>query len=254
MGKVFEPNFIWLDRVDSTNSYCMKLAENGDPEGLVVAAYFQEQGRGQRGNTWESERGKNLTFSLLLRPTFMRVEEQFSISKMIALSICDWLKSKKIKPLIKWPNDIYVGDKKIAGILIENSFSSPILDISIIGIGLNLNQTFFSPEIPNPTSLLLLTGMSHRPENVLSELIMSIQTRYLQLKNGLKEKVSDDYLKSLYRFQILSNYSSIDGPFKAKIIGVKPLGELILETENGQQKSFGFKEITFENETKITTN
>ena len=246
MELVFEPNFIWLEKVDSTNSYCMRLAEKGEPEGHVVAAYFQEQGRGQRGNTWESESGKNLTFSLLLRPTFMQVEEQFAISKVIALSIYDWLKISGVEACIKWPNDIYVGDRKIAGILIENSFSSPILEVSVIGVGLNLNQTSFSPEIPNPTSMALLTGGQYRPEIVLRELMISIQMRYLQLKFGLGQKVSDDYLSALYRFQVVSNFSSSGEKFKATIIGVKPTGELILETETGEQRFYGFKEVSFE--------
>ncbi|NVO11343.1 MAG: biotin--[acetyl-CoA-carboxylase] ligase [Bacteroidales bacterium] len=246
MDRIFEPQYIWLESVDSTNSYCMKLAQEGEQEGLAVAAFFQEKGRGQRGNTWESERGENLTFSLLLRPSFLRVEEQFMISKAIALSICDWLKNNNVDARVKWPNDIYVGDKKIAGVLIENSFSSTFLDISIIGIGMNLNQIVFSSNVPNPISMTLLTGFQYRPEVVLSELVVSIQMRYLQLKCGLKEKISDDYLKSLYRFQNLCNYSSADGNFKAKIIGIKPTGELILEMEDGQKKSFGFKEIIFE--------
>lgn len=246
MDRVFEPQYIWLESVDSTNSYCMKLAQEGEQEGLVVAAFFQEKGRGQRGNTWESKRGENLTFSLLLRPNFLRVEEQFIISKAIALSICDWLKNNNVDACIKWPNDIYIGEKKIAGVLIENSFSSPFLGISIIGIGLNLNQTIFSSSIPNPISLTLLTGLQYRPEVVLSELIVSIQMRYHQLKYGLKEKIAEDYLKSLYRFQKFYNYGSSDGSFKARITGIKPTGEIILEMEDGQRKSFGFKEVTFE--------
>jgi BirA family biotin operon repressor/biotin-[acetyl-CoA-carboxylase] ligase len=246
MQRVFEPQYIWLESVDSTNSYCMKLAQEGEQEGLAVAAFFQEKGRGQRGNTWESERGENLTFSLLLRPNFLRIEEQFMISKAIALSICDWLKNNNVDACVKWPNDIYVGEKKIAGVLIENSFSSPFLDISIIGIGLNLNQIVFSSSIPNPVSMALLTGLQYRLEVVLSELVVSIQMRYLQLQYGLKEKISEDYLKSLYRFQNFYNYSSADGFFKARIIGIKPTGEIILEMEDGQNKSFGFKEITFE--------
>jgi BirA family biotin operon repressor/biotin-[acetyl-CoA-carboxylase] ligase len=224
----------------------MRLAEKGEPEGQVVAAYFQEQGRGQRGNTWESDVSKNLTFSLLLRPVFMKVEEQFAISKVIALSICDWLKMNDVDARIKWPNDIYVGDKKIAGILIENSFSSSQLDVSVVGIGLNLNQTIFSSDIPNPTSMKLLTGNEYRPEIVVSELMVSLQMRYLQLKFGLGDKIKEDYLNALYRFKILSNYSTVDEKFVAKIIGVKPTGELILETELGEQISFGFKEIAFE--------
>lgn len=246
MDRVFEPQYIWLESVDSTNSYCMKLAQEGEQEGLAVAAFFQEKGRGQRGNTWESKRGENLTFSLLLRPNFLRVEEQFMISKAIALSICDWLKNNKVDACVKWPNDIYIGEKKIAGVLIENSFSTPFLDVSIIGIGINLNQVVFSSNIPNPISMTLLTGLQYRPEVVLSELVVSIQMRYLQLKSGLKEKISEDYLKSLYRFQKFYNYSGVDGSFKARIIGIKSTGEIILEMEDGQRKSFGFKEITFE--------
>jgi BirA family biotin operon repressor/biotin-[acetyl-CoA-carboxylase] ligase len=246
MSLVFEPHFIWLDKVDSTNSYCMQLAEKGELEGQVVAAYFQEQGRGQRGNTWESDVSKNLTFSLLLRPVFMKVEEQFAISKVIALSICDWLKMNEVDARIKWPNDIYVGDKKIAGILIENSFSGSQLDVSVVGIGLNLNQTIFSSDIPNPTSMKLLTGNEFRPEIVLSELMVSIQMRYLQIKFGLSDKIKEDYLNALYHFQILANYSSVNEKFAAKIIDVKPTGELILQTEQGEQRYFGFKEVSFE--------
>ena len=245
MELVFEPNFIWLERVDSTNSYCLGLAEKGEPEGRVVAAFLQEQGRGQRGNAWESEGSKNLTFSLLLRPVFLKVEEQFVVSKAIALSICDWLKMNNVEATIKWPNDIYVGDKKIAGILIENSFSGPSLDISVIGVGLNLNQTIFSSDIPNPTSMLNLTGVEHRPEIVLRELMVSIQMRYLQLKFGLRDKVSDDYLKSMFRYNVMSSFSDLNGIFSAKIIGVKPMGELILETMQGDQRSYGFKEVSF---------
>lgn len=246
MDSVFEPQFEWLDKVDSTNSYCMGMANNGKPEGYAVAAFYQEQGRGQRGNSWESEDGKNLTFSLLLRPTFLRVEEQFLLSKVVALSICDWIKPHGETATIKWPNDIYVGDKKVAGILIENSFSSQVLDLSVVGIGLNLNQTNFSTDIPNPTSMMLLTNKQFRPEIVLSELVASIQARYYQLKHGQKELLPEDYLKSLYKFQHYFNYSSSEGKFKAKIIGVQPTGKLILETDEGQQLSFGFKEVSFE--------
>jgi BirA family transcriptional regulator, biotin operon repressor / biotin---[acetyl-CoA-carboxylase] ligase len=246
MNSVFEPQFEWLDRVDSTNSYCMRMANNGKPEGYAVASFYQEQGRGQRGNSWESEEGKNLTFSLLLRPTFIKVEEQFLLSKVIALSICNWIQLQGKIAAIKWPNDIYVGDKKVAGILIENSFSSPVLEVSVVGIGLNLNQTNFTSDIPNPTSMMLLTDIQFRPEIVLSELVASIQTRYHQLKHGRKEMLSDDYLKSLYKFQHYFNYSSSEGKFKAKIIGVQPTGKLILETDKGQQLSFGFKEVSFE--------
>jgi len=224
----------------------MNLATEGEPEGYAVAAYLQEQGRGQRGNSWESQNGQNLTFSLLLRPTFLRVEEQFTLSKVIALSVCDWIDSHRVTAKIKWPNDIYAGDRKVAGILIENSFSSPLLEVSVVGIGLNLNQTEFSNGIPNPTSMCQLTGNRFRPEIVLSEIVGSIQTRYARLSHGLWRGINEEYIKSLYRFNEYHFYTSEEGRFKARIVDVKPTGELILETEEGVQKTFAFKEITFE--------
>lgn len=245
MEKVFEPSFIWLDSVDSTNTYCMNLASKGEPEGVAVAANVQEQGRGQRGNSWESLAGENLTFSLLLRPIFLKVEEQFSLSKVIALSICDWISTKGVSANIKWPNDIYIDNKKVCGILIENGFSGPTLEVSVVGIGLNLNQTEFSKDIPNPTSMALLTGNQFRPEVVLSELIGTIQSRYLQLGSGFKVNVDADYLDKFYRFNEYHYYTSDKGNFKAKIVGIKPTGELILETEMAEQKVFAFKEVTF---------
>lgn len=247
MERVFEPRYLWLDRVDSTNNYCMRLAQQGEHEGIAVAAYIQEQGRGQRGNSWVSEEGKNLTFSLLLHPTFLKVEEQFALSKVIALSICDWIRNAGIEPKIKWPNDIYAGDKKVCGILIENSFSSPVLEISVVGVGLNLNQTTFSADIPNPISMHLLTGKFFKPEIVLSELMGFIQRRYLQLGNSqLRLTIDEDYINNLYRFNEFHFFVSDEGRFKAKIIKIKPIGELVLETEDGTQKSYAFKEVAFE--------
>ncbi len=246
MEKVFQPHFIWLDKVDSTNTFCMNLAAKGEPEGIAVAANVQEQGRGQRGNSWESKDGENLTFSVLLRPTFLKVEEQFSLSKVISLSICDWISTKGLNAKIKWPNDIYVGDKKVAGILIENSFSSSTLEVSVVGIGLNLNQKEFSRDIPNPTSMALLTGNQFRPEVVLSELMGAIRTRYLQLGSGFKMGIDNDYLNKLYRYNEYHSFTTNEVGFKAKIVGVKPTGELILETDKGEQRTFAFKEISFE--------
>jgi len=120
----------WYKRVSSTNDVCQQYATKGADEGIVVAAEFQEQGRGQRGNAWESQEGQNLTFSVLLRPNFLPVAEQFYLSKAISLAVSDWLvayvTNKPVK--IKWPNDIYIGDSKVCGILIENSFSSKYLE------------------------------------------------------------------------------------------------------------------------------
>lgn len=244
MGNAFEPHYIWLDKVDSTNSYCMKKAEGGEPEGLAIAAFVQEKGRGQRGNSWESQEGANLTFSLLLRPIFLKVEEQFFLSKAIALSVCDWINVSGLHAKVKWPNDIYVGDKKVCGILIENSFSGVTLDVSVVGIGLNLNQKKFPNDLPNPTSITLLTGKEYRPELVLVELVTIIQKRYLQIKED-KLQLDTDYLKNFYRLGEKHFFNANNEKIKAKIIGVKHTGELLLEDELGKQHAFMFKEVAF---------
>lgn len=245
MVQTFEPRFNWLEKVDSTNTYCMDMASKGELEGLAVAAIFQENGRGQRGNSWESQDGMNLTFSLLLRPTFLRVEEQFALSKIIALSICEWINRNGCVAKIKWPNDIYVGDNKVCGILIENSFSGPTLDISVIGIGLNLNQTIFPSDLPNPTSMKLICSKDFQPEKVMVEVVNIIQNYYIKLKLSNMNELNELYINSLYRFGNFFDFTSNEGKFRAKIVGIKNSGELILETEIGQQLFFAFKEVSF---------
>lgn len=245
MDCAFEPRYIWLDRVDSTNSYCMKMATENEPEGLTVAAFFQENGRGQRGSSWESRDGLNLTFSLLLRPTFLRVEEQFALSKAIALSVCEWINSAGASAKIKWPNDIYIGNSKVCGILIENSFSSATLDVSVVGIGLNLNQIVFSEDLPNPTSMKLITGNDFQPAAAMVELVKNIQNLYAKLRLSDKSDIDTLYLNKLYRFGEFFDFKTSEVPFRAKIVGVKNTGELILETEIGQQMFFAFKEVSF---------
>ncbi len=240
----FQPRFIWLEKVDSTNTYCMNLAAKGEPEGVAVAAYFQEHGKGQRGNAWESQEGENLTFSLILRPTFLKVEEQFIISKAVALSVCDWINTNGVQAKVKWPNDIYIGDKKICGILIENSFSGPTLEISVVGIGLNLNQKVFSDDLPNPISMSFLKGYTFSPELVLTEIVSNIQKRYAAIKTN-KKSIDEDYLSQLYRFDEVHHFSANNEEFNAKIVGVKNTGELIIEDELGIRRNFAFKEVNF---------
>lgn len=240
-------NTVWHDKVSSTNDICMDSARNGAGEGIVVAAKYQEQGRGQRGNSWESEQGLNLTFSILLRPDFLRVEEQFLISKIAAISVCDWigayLKDKHVA--IKWPNDIYIENNKVAGILIENSFSSSRLDISVVGIGINLNQKEFSTDLPNPTSLFIETNRFFDVKNALDEFLSCFNERYTQAKSAQVALIDLEYLSKLYRKDIYCTYRASNDEFKAKIVGVKPTGELMLQTEKGEERSFAFKEVVF---------
>lgn len=237
----------WYDVVKSTNDICMQQAKIGAAEGLVVAAYFQEQGRGQRGNTWESESHQNLTFSILVRPVFLGVEEQFLISKVIAVSVCDWIGAHLPgdKVAIKWPNDIYIDNSKVAGILIENSFSSSRLDLSVIGVGINLNQTHFPGDLPNPTSMLLEAQKLFNITSSLDEVISCFNARYAQLQSGDTEILGSDYFGRLYRHDMYYTYMANGDEFRARIVGVKPTGELILRTIDGKEQFFAFKELSF---------
>ena len=259
-------NIIKLDSIDSTNDYANKLLSQeltsparagsgrGVFDGTVVYALSQRTGRGQRGNRWESEPYKNLTFSIVLYPIFIRVEEQFMLSKVVSLGICDYVNSIVTNPAlnnseygvkIKWPNDINIGEKKVAGILIENSIRSNEITHSVVGIGLNVNQTQFSSDIPNPTSLKLITGEIFDLEICLSELCSCVEARYLQLKSGKKKEISNDYLKVLYRYQQMSIYEINGNPFAAKITGISEQGKLILEKEDGGIVECNFKEVSF---------
>lgn len=238
----------WHNSVTSSNSICAQRCEEGAAEGLVIAAMFQEMGRGQRGNSWESEAGRNLTFSILLRPGHLRVDEQFYLSKVAAASVCDWVSAyvSGDDVTIKWPNDIYIGDSKVAGILIENSFSSAMLGTSVVGIGINLNQQTFPDDIPNPTSLGLATGMEFDLHSSLAEFLECFARRYELLSDEQSRFQLDEYyLKKLYRRDLYHGYCDKNGNFKAKIAGVKPTGELVLQLPTGELRVYAFKEVMF---------
>lgn len=236
---------IWLSEVDSTNRYLTNLSKEHLDEGVTVAAKNQVEGRGQRGNTWESEKGKDITFSFILYPNFLKVQEQFILSQAISLGICDML-LQFIKGIsIKWPNDIYVNNNKIAGILIENAIGSTQLDQSIVGIGLNVNQKVFSDDIPNPTSLALETDSIFDIQETIEILCRCISARYNFLKNNSYNLIQNEYLNLLYRRNEFYTYTSEGKKFEAIIVGVKSTGELILENRSGERKEFGFKEISF---------
>ncbi len=250
---------IRLEHTDSTNSHLLRLMnEEKLAEGAIVITQKQEDGRGQRGTFWESEAGKNLTLSILLKPTFLKADEQFSLSKTISLGVLDFISSINHQPStinhpkVKWPNDIYIGNKKVAGILIENSVNGNSISHSIVGIGINVNQEKFSSELPNPTSLRIVTGDELNLEDCLSQLCSCIEKRYLQLRpqpltpSPKREGGMDsDYLKNLYRFNEWANYNYKGETIKAKIIGVTKIGKLVLEKENGEKLECDFKEVVF---------
>ncbi|MFI5164636.1 MAG: biotin--[acetyl-CoA-carboxylase] ligase [Bacteroidia bacterium] len=250
-------NCIEVDKTDSTNSYLARLQDNQTLfEGTIVVAKHQEQGRGQRGTTWESEPNENLTLSILLQPTFLKPDEQFLLNKVISLGVMQFVKNSLSfgegwgEAKIKWPNDIYIGSKKVAGILIENSVSGSKLQQSIIGLGINVNQERFSAELPNPTSLKLITGKKFDLNECISELCSCIEKRYLELRANQISKIDADYLKTLYLFGEWANYKYKGDPdnyrdLKAKIVGVTKPGKLILEIETGEMLECDIKEVEF---------
>lgn len=231
------------------NTLCSTNDEARDTkyqDGDIIWADFQTAGRGQRGHTWQSAAGDNLTFSVVLEPTFLPAAKQFLLLETIALALADFFKEQGVESLVKWTNDIYVGDKKAVGILIEHSLSGSSLARTIVGIGINVNQTEFPTDIPNPVSLSLLTGEKYDLESLLLTFQESLQARYAQLKEGSWEVLERDYNSALYRKDAPHLFAYPDGTcFVGIIRGAKSTGDLIVEHENGEIKEYLFKEIEF---------
>jgi BirA family biotin operon repressor/biotin-[acetyl-CoA-carboxylase] ligase len=237
---------IFIEKVSSTNTHSSFLLRKGKvQEGTIVHTNFQTAGRGQPGNTWESQYGKNLLFSIILYPLTIKAEGQFIISKMISLGIRDYL--IKIIPdvFIKWPNDIYVRNDKIAGILIENSIIKNEIENTIAGIGLNVNQEKFSRAVPDATSLRKLTGKEFDTENCLTDISKAIDLRYKQMLYEKKGLTDEDYLSALYRYGTFNEFSDSNGLFEGKIVAVTGTGRLQIEDRRGRIYEYGFKEVDF---------
>lgn len=215
-------------------------------EGDVILAQCQTAGRGQRGHRWESREGENLTFSLVLEPQFLPPSEQFLISECVALGVCDALSHYGIEAQIKWTNDIYVGDRKLAGILIEHKLQGSALARTVAGIGLNVNQREFSRDLPNPISMVQAAGREFDREQVLQMVTTSIMARYEQLRDGGAVQVQAAYHAKMYRRGEEHWYALPAGErFRGTIRGVEPSGALCIETEGGELRKFLFKEVEF---------
>lgn len=238
-----------VDLVDSTNQYLQRILDNEDvDEGFVVAAVEQKMGRGYGGNNWESAKGKNLTCSLLLRPVFIAPEDQFLLTQIVSLAIFDLLQEiiPKEEVSIKWPNDIYVGNKKIAGILIQNFIKGQHIDHSIVGIGLNVNQEQFFSDAPNPASLIQFTSRVLPLNELLKNLLLHLGKYYNQsVSNRFREEMHNRYLSCLFRIGKTSAFSQKGLVFRATIRGIGDFGQLALEHEDGREQLYAFKEVEF---------
>lgn len=243
MGELYGVRFEMLAEATSTNDIAH---EERFHDGDVVLALSQTKGRGQRGNVWESVPGENLTFSVVTRPTFLPAECQFLLSECAALSIVDTLIQYDIRAQIKWTNDIYVDSRKIAGILIENDLCGTNLSRSIIGIGLNVNQTEFSPLLPNPTSMALECDGNIDTESLFGRFYECFKNRYEMLRDGYVDDIMADYHAVLYRLNQRHEYYLPDNtPIHGTIRRVLDSGELIVEHDDGTTKGYLFKEIEF---------
>jgi BirA family biotin operon repressor/biotin-[acetyl-CoA-carboxylase] ligase len=248
------PKIIKIKETTSTNKYLEELQrQEKQEEGSVVVAEFQTAGKGQAGNSWESEQGKNLLCSMLLYPDFLEVEKQFLVSEIISLAIVDTLAkaleaggdTSRTSVSIKWPNDIYYQNKKIVGILIENNILGNAIESCIIGMGVNVNQEKFTANALNPVSLKQITGKEYSLDELLKSLMNNIFTRYVQLMNGEEDKIHSDYMQNLFRNNGFHLFRTEGKDFFAKIKNVSYSGLLTLETKEGEDKVFAFKEVEF---------
>ena len=243
---------IHLEHTDSTNRYLTSLCDERQDkveQFTIVMADYQSAGKGQRGNSWESEEGANLTFSFVLYPSFLSAKRQFVISQIVSLGVVNALRKYVNEGVsIKWPNDIYYYDKKICGMLVEIYLEGTNLGRCICGIGLNVNQEVFLSDAPNPISLCEIIGRKVDRMTLLQDVMEEIRSLYSQLQEGdedMGKSLAVNYFQQLYRKKGYHRYKDKDGEFSAKLLMVEPDGRLVLEDEGQRQRSYLFKEIQY---------
>lgn len=232
-----EFKIIHIPETDSTNRYLRELKAEGD---VLVQTDYQTAGRGCGTNRWESERGQNLLFSLLIHPKQVPASKQFLISMVTANSISKVVSKYVENVSVKWPNDIYAGDRKICGILIQNTLQGGTIKDSVIGVGLNVNQLRFVSDAPNPVSLANLTGRTFDREQLLHELLEAFEAEWAD-----PEGVRARYLAQLYRRKGFFRYRDAYGEFVAELVTVEDDGHLVLRCVDGYTHRYAFKEVQF---------
>jgi BirA family transcriptional regulator, biotin operon repressor / biotin---[acetyl-CoA-carboxylase] ligase len=237
---------LFFKNLPSTNSHAASLIKESEvSEGTVIHANYQSSGRGQQGNIWESQEGKNLLISIILYPSMITPADQFLLSMTVSLGICDFLDRYTSGISVKWPNDIYINNDKIAGILIENSIMGGIIEHTIAGIGININQTKFLSNAPNPVSLANLTGNQYDLTVCLDQLISNLDKRYKCLIGEEYDLIRHDYHYRLYRHNQWCKYQDTNGIFTGRLLSVGDIGRLNVERENGTIDVYSFNEIDF---------
>ena len=248
---------MYIKETHSTSTLLREQYTDALPHLYTIRTDYQTAGRGQAGNTWESEKGKNLLFSTLLRHEELHATEQWRISMWVAITLWEVLAKHlgKERLTIKWPNDIYYGDKKLVGILIENALIGQYVEHSIVGIGVNVHQMDWQSNAPNPISMKEITGREYDIEGLLKEWICSMKS----WKNSKIEELSSAYLQHLYRREGWHEYverevsiaptsiaeKGTKNTFLAKIVTVTEQGELVLRLQDNAEKKYHFKQIRF---------
>ena len=249
---------IRFDEIDSTNSFLHGYHEGDDVETVVAVAEYQTAGRGQGTNHWESERGSNLTFSVRVAPKGVRAGGQYVLSMCIALAVKDtlmeYIGEVAVKDTltespgdvtVKWPNDIYWNDKKISGTLIETTLVGSDVKTCIFGTGINVNQTVFLSDAPNPVSIKQIVGHEVDREELLKKVMRNLE-KYLKIVySGERKKIHDAYMNCLYRKEGVHKYRDNNGTFEASIERVEDSGHLVLRSTDGRERRYGFKEVEF---------
>lgn len=237
---------IKLDAIDSTNSYLKKLIGGRDIEdGLAVVANYQTEGRGQMGTVWNSQQSKNLTFSVFKDVSYVNVAQHFYISMAVSLAVSDVLSNLGIpKVAVKWPNDILAENSKVCGILIENVIKLNTITGSVIGIGLNVNQTDFT-NLTSASSLLLLSGQVFDLDEILVKILHQLDVYFEDLKTGNLKSIKAQYEANLFRKNKPSTFKNVEGSvFSGYILGVSDFGKLLVKVEDDRVESFDFKEVS----------
>lgn len=242
----FPAPLICLEETDSTSQALTALCNEQSPEELTtLTARFQTAGKGQRGNSWESEKDKNLLFSFVLFPAFLEARKQFLLSQIISLAVKEELQQYTGDISIKWPNDIYWKDKKICGMLIENNLTGMYITRSIAGIGININQEIFVSSAPNPVSLKQITGQEYDRLEILAHIIERVKEYYSILQKGEIQPINQRYREALFRKDGMHSFRDSRGVFKAMIVNVEADGHLVLQDKADRIRRYVFKEVQY---------
>ncbi len=243
---MIHPTFFHHEELISTNGLAKEMIKKKNAkDGYVVISDYQKGGKGQAGNQWESEKGKNILMSVIFFPNFLEVREQFNLSICTSLALADLISSIGLYPKIKWPNDIYVSNKKIAGLLIELSTQAHIIKDAVIGIGFNVNQMHFNDYQVHPVSLKMLTGISYPLRKIAIDIFERLEIFYRKLEEGNHQELKNLYLSQLYKSNEQLIFKANGRIFPAIIKDVEDSGQLVIEELNGKMSKYWFKEIEY---------